>query len=492
MVPDKMNHKLISLILTVLCTTSCLTSEIGYSDPSIHTDIDNLCVSAEFVPGSTDNARSVLVRSNRSWYAHLNDAESPIPVTDTVEWATIDVQDHFNITGLEDEVLITITFNRNYSEDRIKGVLDFYSEGRKFYSLPIEQDGAVYHLDCTPDKQRANCNNDTIKIAVDCNTAWTAKVADESTANVVIDSESGFDPDTVTVSFSTNKDTNNEKIASIIFCAGSLVKKVNLVQGKSEPFLILAPGNESMIKPGLTEGRLKIQANCEWTARVKDGATLKDVTLLKSSGAGDDATQEIEFSFINRCDDPMILQEATIVVESPVLSTPLEYTFTQRAPLVINFNKLDNNYTVFTPEFPVSYSTKETTHSFKTNSGNTYSVSSIFNYVKTFSSGESELLFRQYDKDSGTYCHFSFPAISKLKLTGVILTFRYEKASYKFKAGIRDASGNKVSPAQNITVQKTGDQLEFILESSEVGVEYMLKAETNSNSYIKQMTLFYE
>jgi hypothetical protein len=115
--------------------------------------------------------------------------ESPIPVTETVEWGTIDVQDHFNITGLEDEVLITITFNRNYSEDRINGVLDFYSEGRKFYSLPIEQEGAVYRLDCTPDKQKANCNGDVINIAVDCNTSWTAKVSTESTAGVVIDTD---------------------------------------------------------------------------------------------------------------------------------------------------------------------------------------------------------------------------------------------------------------------------------------------------------------
>lgn len=487
-----MSHKLISLISIVLCVTSCLTSEIGQSDAAILTDVDNLCVSAEFVPGSGDNTRSILVKSNRSWYAHLNDVESPIPVTETVEWGTIDVQDHFNITGLEDEVLITITFNRNYSEDRINGVLDFYSEGRKFYSLPVEQEGAVYRLDCTPDKQKANCNGDVINIAVDCNTSWTAKVSTESTAGVVIDTESGFDPGSVTVSFPSNKDPINERTASIIFTAGSLTKIVNLVQGNAVPFLVLAPGNEPMIKAGLTEGSLKIQTNCDWTARVKEGATLKDVTLSKTSGSGEDYTQEIDFSFINDFDDPISLQEATIIVESSALLTPLEYTFTQRAPLVINFNKLDNNYTAFTPELPVAYSTTETTHSFKTSIGNIYSISSIFNYLKTFSSGESELIFRQYDKDTGTYCHFSFPVIQKLKLTTVILTFRYEKSSYKFKAGIRDSSGKKVSPAQSLTIQETGEQLKFVLDSPEVGEEYMLKAETNSNSYIKQMTLFYE
>lgn len=487
-----MKHKFISLIAIVFCATSCLTSEIGYSDPAIQTDIDNLCVSAEFVSGSGDNARSILVKSNRSWYAHLNNAESPIPVTESVEWGTIDVQDHFNITGLEDEVLITITFNRNYSEDRINGVLDFYSEGRKFYSLPIEQEGAVYRLECTPEKLTANCNGDVINIAVDCNTAWTAKVSDDSTAGVVIDTESGFDPGSVKVSFSSNKDPLNQKTATIILCAGSIVKTINLVQGNAVPFLVLAPGNESMIKPGLSQGKLKIQTNCEWTARVKDGATLKDVTLLKSYGAGDDATQEIEFSFINDCDDPKSLQEATIVVESSASLNPIEYTFTQRAPLVINFNKLDSNYTTFTPELPVAYSTTETTHSFKTSRDNIYSVSSIFNYLKTFSSGESELIFRQYDSSTGTYCHFSFPVISDLKLTTVILTFRYEKNSYKFKAGIRDTSGKKVSPAQSLTIQETGEQLTFVLESPEAGVKYMLKAENNSNSYIKQMTLFYE
>lgn len=487
-----MTHKFISFVAIVLCTVSCLTNEIGHTDAAIMTDPDNLCVSAEFVPGSGEDTRSVLVRSNRSWFAHLNDAESPIPVTESVEWGTIDLQDHFNITGVEDEVLITVTFNRNYSDKTINGVLDFYSEGRKFYSLPIEQEGAVYRLNCTPDKEKANCNGDVIYIAVDCNTAWTASVASGGTVDVLIDTESGFDPGLVKVTFPSNKDPMNDRSTSIIFTAGNLTRKVDLIQGRAEPFFVFAPDNESMIMPGLTNGRLRIQTNCDWTARVKDGATLKEFTLLNTSGKGEDYTQDIEFTFSNDCDDPKTLQEATIIIESPALSVPLEYTFKQRAPLYICFNKKESKYTAFTPELPTAYSTTETTHSFKTSCGNIYSVSTILNYLKTFSSGESELTFRQYDKSTDTYCHFSFPAIQELKLTRVIVTFRYEKSSYKFKAGIRDSSGKKVSPAQSITVQETGEQLEFIMQSPEPGVEYMLKAENNSNCYIKQMTLFYE
>lgn len=486
-----MYHKLITSAAIAFFATSCLTNNTDYSSAVLQASPDNLCIPAEF-SAEGEGTRTITVKSNRSWFAHLNNVDFPIPVTESVEWGAIDVQDHFNITGVEDEVIVTIAFQRNYSETKVNGVLDFYADGAKFFSLPIEQEGAIYHLDCSPDKTKANCNGDVINISVDCNTAWTAKVEEGGSATVALDKESGFDPGFVQVRFSSNKDAQNEKQASIVFTAGGISKTVSLTQGKAEPYLVLAPDNVSMLEAGVTSGRLRIQTNCEWTASVKEGATLKDFTLLNASGDGEDYTQDIEFTFSNDGDDPKDLQEATIIVESSALLTPLEFTFMQRPSLLISFNKLESQYTVFTPEFPTAYSTVETTHSFTTSCNNSYSVSSIFNYIKTFSSGESELTFRQYDKTTGTYCHFSFPAIEELKLTRVILTFRYEMNSYKFKAGVRDASDNKVSPAQSLTIQETGQQLEFILNSPEVGKLYMLKAESNSNCYIKQMTLFYE
>ncbi len=486
-----MHHKLITSATIALFATSCLTNNTGYPPAILQANPDILNIPAEFSPEG-EGSRTVTVKSNRSWFAHLNNADSPIPVTESVEWGTIDVQDHFNLTGVEDEVIVTLAFHRNYSETKINGVLDFYADGSKFFSLPIEQEGAVYHLNCSPDKTQANCNGDVINISVDCNTDWTAKVEDGGSAAVALDKESGFDPGVVQVLFASNKDPQKEKQASIVFTAGSICKTINLTQGKAEPFLVLAPDNVSTLEAGTTSGRLRIQTNCDWTARVKDGATLKDFALENPSGKGEDYTQDIAFTFLNDGDDPKVFQEATIIVESSASLTPLEFTFMQRPALQICFNNLDSKYTIFTPALPTAYSTVETTHAFTTSCDNTYSISSIFNYIKTFSSGESELIFRQYDKTTDTYCHFSFPAIEELKLTRVILTFRYEKNSYKFKAGIRDASGKKVAPTQSLTIQETGEQLEFILESPEAGKLYMLKAESNNNSYIKQITLFYE
>ena len=83
--------------------------------------MESVTATAEFLPGSDENEKIVIVSSNRSWYAHLNDVDL--------------------------------------------------------------QEGAVYHLQAVPDKTDANCDQDVINISVDCNTVWSDQIV-SATANV--------------------------------------------------------------------------------------------------------------------------------------------------------------------------------------------------------------------------------------------------------------------------------------------------------------------
>ena len=76
--------------------------------------MESVTATAEFLPGSDENEKIVIVSSNRSWYAPLNDADL--------------------------------------------------------------QEGTVYHLQAVPDKTDANCGQDVINISVDCNTEWSDQI----------------------------------------------------------------------------------------------------------------------------------------------------------------------------------------------------------------------------------------------------------------------------------------------------------------------------
>ena len=177
---NRLFHAVAALMLLSGCSAD-LTDK-----PLVVSDVDALEAAAEFAEGTDDNIRVLKIRSNRSWYAHLNNVNDPVPVTETVEWGQIDVCEHFNLTGAMDEVQVTVSFNRNYSQAPVNGVLNFYSEKQLFMSIPVRQEGAVYRLAPQADRTDATCGEDRININVDCNTAWTAEILAGGTAEATL------------------------------------------------------------------------------------------------------------------------------------------------------------------------------------------------------------------------------------------------------------------------------------------------------------------
>jgi len=340
-----------------ICLFGCLDADLTERSSILEPDGDSIIVQAEFASGSGENEKTVVIRSNRSWFAHLNDLDNPIDPSDetvSVPWGSIDAEYHSNLTGTTEETPVTITFLRNYSQSSINGVLNIYSEGKVAASIPITQEGAVYHLSASAVKSVAQCDSDELSIKVECNTAWTAKVDESTTATVSLDTEEGFDPGEVKVKFSENF-ALSDKVADIVFSAKDCPDvTVRLTQNKAVPYLYIVEGAETKVAGGEQTASVAIRSNTSWTAELVS-SDMEDFNIENPSGeSGIETPQTVTFSFTPyAATDPHLQGSATVRFKAEGLDDPVDFTFTQRGVLAISF--LDR--TAFTPEIPSSWGT---------------------------------------------------------------------------------------------------------------------------------------
>ena len=469
-----------TLLLTIALIT--LSGCLGNKEPDterLYTDVESVTATAEFLPGSDENEKIVIVSSNRSWYAHLNDVDHPVAIDQEVQWASIDVREHLNLTKVLEEVPIAIRFNRNTSQAAINGKLDFYSEGEIFLSVPIVQEGAVYHLQAVPDKTDANCDQDVIHISVDCNTEWSAQIV-SATANVSLDKASGFDPGILSVSFEENYEVT-EKYAQIKISASDCEDiLINLTQDESVPYLKLSPSNVYQLPGDAVSGKIIIQTNCAWTAEVAS-ATLSDVVLSKTQGdAGISGDQEIEFSFTNPGGDPKTLLNAIFTIKTDYAELNPEYT--QRCPLILDF--INGSWS---PALPTSASADEKYYAV-TAGESQYTISLCVFYMKS-----TYMLIRGYLNP--TYGFLKTPAIDNLTLKTIELVKKKNSSYYKVTAKVEDLNGVKVA---NLVSDSTIDDVKVKWTLGDTGVEpqpgksYKLLCTQNQNCAASKIILYYE
>lgn len=464
--------------ITAILLGGCLGNKESDTE-MLFTDVESVAASAEFLPGSDENERVVVVSSNRSWYAHLNDVDHPLDVEQEVLWASIDVREHLNLTKVLDKVPITISFNRNFSQAAINGRLDFYSEGKVFLSVPVVQAGAVYHLQATPDKTDANCNPDIVHIAVACNTAWNAEIV-SATADVSLDKTSGFDPGTVSVSFGENYEVAKKYAQIKISAADCEDVLIDLTQDESVPYLKLSPANVYQLPGDAVSGKIILQTNCAWTAELTS-ATLSDVALSKTHGdAGISGDQEIEFTFTNPGGDPKTLLNAIFSIKTDFAEINPEYT--QRCPLVLDFIK-----GTWDPALPTAASAEERYYAV-TAGESRYTISLCVFYVKS-----SYLLIRGYLNP--TFGFLTTPAIDGLTLKAIVLEKKSNSSYYKVTAKVEDMDGVKV--ANLISNSEQGNvMVKWTLGDTGVepqpGKSYKLLCTQNQNCAASKMTLYYE
>lgn len=411
----------IFFLIPMMC--SCLEHSLSETDSKFSTTLGEVEAAAEFLPDSQDSVKTVRIISNRSWYAHLNDVGDPLDPKEEefVTWAKLDISDHANLTNVTDTVDVNITFSRNFDQTPVHGVLNVYSEGEKVLSLPIKQNGAVYHLSATADKASVSCLADTVKVFVDCNTSWNALIAEETTADVVLANNEGFDPDTLIVAFRQNLDAIRGKDAKIILSAESCEDVIiTLSQDKAFPYLSLVSDTHSKIPSGINEAEVVFRTNSNWTIRSTDESTLSDISFDRVSGGPSSEDIKVRFSFTNPGDDPHIVNYAKFVLSAEGNDDVL-LEFSQRSPLKLDFNSAK------TPPYGLlsDYST------------------SVYNITLSTSISEYQLpvtncKFRE--KSDGSHGlqipqngSLGLPGIEGLKISSVIVSLKYHSSFRKIR-----------------------------------------------------------
>ena len=347
-----MTRNILVFLASACMLYSCIGADVSENRTILSSDQENVTAQAEFA-SQGDNVRTVVIRSNRSWFAHLDDLDHPVDPSDPdshVNWATLSVERHQNLTNTTDETEIVITFNENYSPNAINGVLNIWCEGRIMHSIPVTQAGRVYHVSARTDVDKAKCDSDVVSVNVDCNTKWTARVSDDSTADVLLETETGNGSGTVNLIFGENFSQTEELTAKIVFSAKGCEDFVlTISQSRAVPYVYVLPEYDGRVLGGECQASLKIRSNADWTAEVVE-SQFGDFTIINPNGTkGTSEPQEVKVSFsANDSGDPFNIKTAKVKFTAAGMEKPVVYEFRQRGVLTVSFEDM----TAFTPEIP--------------------------------------------------------------------------------------------------------------------------------------------
>lgn len=407
---------------------ACIGADVSDSKADMSSDVTEISVQAEFA-AEGDNVRTVVIRSNRSWYAHLDDLDHPVDPADPdarVSWATLSVERHQNLTNTVDETEVVITFNENFSSEAINGVLNIWCEGKIMKAIQITQTGRVYHISAHADVESAKCDADVVSVSVESNTKWTARVSETSTADVSLETSSGSGSGTLNVIFGENFSQTEDKSAEIVFSAKGCEDYVlTISQSRAVPYVYVLPEYDGRVLSGESRATLKIRSNADWTAEVVE-SELDDFTILNTSGQkGTSEPQEVSVSFTpNNTGDPFTVKTAKIRFASEGMDEPVVYEFRQRGAFVVSFEDMS----AFSDEIPNSLVSASGQPSNMSRPGRINTDVDVFRYTSGNISVDLELSqYIRYDTPkqalyvmgAGKIPYLKFSGIPGLKIAGL-------------------------------------------------------------------------
>lgn len=447
----------------------CIGVKDAEEDTILDVGADSIELEAEFISG-TDTTVTVLISSNRSWFAHLDDLDHPVDPTDPsahVRWGKLSVEYHSNLTNTTDETELVITFNRNYSYSQVNGVLNIYCEGEICKSIPVIQKGAVYHVSAEAESATADCNPDTVRVAVDCNIWWSARIEEESTADVRIDVPKGTGEGYFNVIFGGNDSVSEEKTAKITVSAANCPPaEVVIIQNRNVPYVALQPDSDTRIVAGDSRASVAVKSNCAWTAEVLS-SELEDFAIVNPSSEGAEAAvRNVEFTFkANPSENPFDIKRAVVRFHGEGAEKPLDITLSQRGVFVVSFADMS----AFDPEIPDTLN-RGNTHPDPKNFNNNLSRPGkvntdvdVFRYTCGEISMDIEMSkYMNYDKEraalyimgAGKLPHIRFSGIEGLSLRKLSLGCVAKDAGAVHFAGNIVADDHKLASKE--TVEYTG------------------------------------
>lgn len=482
-----MKAKKMILPMLALALTSCLNGELPDTEHRIVSDRDAIVLPAEFMAGQ-DTTVIIGVTSNMSWFVHLNDKDNPVDPSDidaAIDWASIDVEEHENLTKVEDKTEISLRVHRNRTREVRNGVLNFYGDGVVMFSVPFTQEAAVYHLSAVPESTETLCTANEIAVSVVSNTEWTAEILPESTAECTLSTSVGIDSGELTVSFAENFKTV-AKTAYIKFSAeGCEDQIVEITQSKALPYLILDEERTvTSIPADVNETGIYLKTNLEGvTAVLKEGSRLTDAVIEKVSD------KEFRLKFTPDGTDPLTFKKSTVVVSAAGVDD-MEVEFIQNGRLYFDFKVADN----ISPAMPTKTSAEYSSHKL-TVGENEYSFGFEAFYYRI--DNNAYVLFFQ----KGGY--IQLPAIEGLTLKKIKFTFRDHPSNKYPRLTIKGTGEDSATlySEKDIKVDLTTDvnhYTDFLLEvgtetnAPQPGVSYRICQHSKYNCQVRYLELQYE
>ena len=347
-----MRTKIPFLLLALLALAGCLRKEYAEKENVLLVDgMEALAVDAEKL-GEGDVYDDVVevpltVRANRSWSAVIQyEGEE-------TGWLELSSEESLNLHqySIDDPVTVLATRNKTTEPRRAKIIIS--EDAGNILTLPVVQQGQTRFITATPNRDKALAILDTIRVAVACNTAWTAEVDPSSTAVVKLmapedeeakEATEGEDYGTLRVCFYEND--NVEEMAAVIKLSadGCEPCELNLSQAKGEPYVAFKTDDYTAIPTAAETFEIHFAANCHWYMAVDSEQNFPGCVLSETEGdATSFGTVTLSYDFGK---DPCVSKSVRLKMWAEGLD-PVYLNLTQYGCLHIDLMNLADETTLY-------------------------------------------------------------------------------------------------------------------------------------------------
>lgn len=338
-----MRFKISALILLLPALFGCLREHYTEEDKVLSVgDVASVAIEAEEL-GEGNVYDTVVVapftvRANRSWSAVITYEGNESG------WLRLSEEEMLNLHEYSVDEPIELIAQRNRSTTARRATLTISMDADNKIVLPVEQAGQRRFIDGATDHPTALSIMDTLTLAVSSNTAWTAAIAPESTADFSLSGNNGEDYGEIKLCFAGNDDASEEKVAVVVLTAdGCAPDTVRVTQGKGAPYVGFRL-KAKQIAPEVDTFLINFGANTNWNLSIKSSDGFKNYSLSKTSGAKT-STGDVVLRF-DIGQDPGVTK--TIVFElSGEGAETVRDTVTQLGCLHLDFLDFDPNMAGF-------------------------------------------------------------------------------------------------------------------------------------------------
>ena len=488
--------------------SSCLERTFIEKDGTISSPETAVVVPSDRYEGRNLVKDTVYITSNRSWSAAI--------VEEDADWISLSREGFLNLACKSEVTPLGLSFTDNESDDARTATIHITCESGD-QDITVTQEAISYRITVTSDLtpfSTTSGEGDTLRLAFNTNTAWTLRVKDDATAQVLLsrDPETGETApsvegkysDEVAVVIKENEDLETKAATLVLSATGCEDIEIPLSQAKGFPYVRIegAGGNVCEADPGRPNEVIPIKSNVPWTAEVVSAEGFGEGEVSVKS-AGEKGLQDIPVTF-PYCIDFEKPGRIVVRISGEGVETPVEYTITQQPCVRIMWYDYKNQKLLGGTEATYPFSTPPLADIVTTSSNAKAAykkkefdlvtkrggfVFKMFTTPGIWRNGATGLMFGTTKGD-----YLALPAVEGHKLVRIVYGMGCTKSSNNtLNLRVEDPSGNPIEGGtikyapKNVPVVLTYD-----LTGTEPGVAYRIVQQSAVNYALGDLILFYE